>query len=558
MVVQGLFTIARKSLNYRNKKKELIPMNKSVATIRSLVIDTINNANSGHPGMALGSAPMLYQLFNHNLISTPENSGWINRDTFVLASGHASALLCTLLHLSGFNISIDDLKQFRQWNSVTPGHPEYKVTHGVDTSSGPLGQGVPTAIGMALAEKQISKNYPTLIDHFTYVLCGDGDMQEGVTQEAAQLSGLWGLEKFIVLYDSNEVTLDGKLENSSKEDTKKRFEAIGWQVLEVADGENLEDIQSKLDEAKEETEKPSLIIVHTIIGYGSKNQGTNKVHGSPLGEEDGLFAKAVYGFKGNKFEVPSEIYEDFSENKISRGKEAYRAWLDELDRIRTGEPEKYREFIKKVNGEVTVDFTELEKKYIPGYVNVTRNISQEILNAIADQLPNFYSGAADLASSTKTVLKDKNRNIAFGIREFAMVAIINGVNLHGGIKMTGGCFWVFSDYCKAALNQIPTTMLFSHDSIAVGEDGPMHQPIEQINSLRMIPNFRVFRSCDGKELIGAYKMCLESKNKPAAICLTRQNVPTIDGSRADAVEKGAYIVSKEEERIDCILIATGS
>ena len=538
-------------------------MNQSVATIRSLVIDTINKANSGHPGMALGSAPALYQLFNHNLITTPENSGWINRDRFVLASGHASTLLYSLLHLSGFNISIDDLKQFRQWNSVIPGHPEYKVSHGVDASSGPLGQGVPTAVGMALAEKLMRKTYPSLINHYTYVLCGDGDMQEGVTQEAAQLAGLWGLGKLIVLYDSNEVTLDGKLEDSNKEDTKKRFEAMGWQVLEVIDGEDLEEIQGRLDEAKVESEKPSLIIIHTIIGFGSKHQGTSKVHGSPLGEEDGNRAKEVYGFKGDKFEVPAEVYEDFTENKIKRGNEAYQKWCEELEKIRIEEPEKYQEFLKEVNGEATVDFSELEKKIIPGYVNATRNISQEILNVIADQLPNFYSGAADLASSTKTVLKDKDKNIAFGIREFAMVAIINGVNLHGGIKMTGGCFLVFSDYCKAALrmaalNQIPTTILFSHDSIAVGEDGPTHQPVEQINGLRMIPNFRVFRPCDGKELIGAYKMCLESKNTPAAICLTRQNVPTIGGSKVEAVENGAYIVSKEDKKIDCILIATGS
>lgn len=538
-------------------------MNQSVATIRSLVIDTINNANSGHPGMALGSAPALYQLFNHNLITTPTNSCWINRDRFVLASGHASALLYSLLHLSGFNVSIDDLKQFRQWNSVTPGHPEYKVTHGVDASSGPLGQGVPTAIGMALAEKLMSKSYPSLINHYTYALCGDGDMQEGVTQEAAQLAGLWGLGKLIVLYDSNEVTLDGKLEDSNKEDTKKRFEAMGWQVLEVADGEDLEEIQGRLYDAKTEAGKPSLIILHTIIGYGSKNQGTSKVHGSPLGEEDGKHAKEVYGFKGDKFEVSDEVYKDFAENKIKRGNEAYQKWCDEIEKIRIEEPEKYQEFIRKVNGEATVNLSELEEKFIPGYVNATRNISQEILNVIADQLPNFYSGAADLASSTKTVLKDKERNIAFGIREFAMVAIINGVKLHGGIKMTGGVFLVFSDYCKAALrmaalNQIPTTMLFSHDSIAVGEDGPTHQPVEQINGLRMIPNFRVFRPCDGKELIGTYKLCLASKNTPAAICLTRQNVPTIGGSKVDAVEKGAYIVSKEDKKIDCILIATGS
>lgn len=418
-------------------------MNQSVAAIRSLVIDTINKANSGHPGMALGSAPALYQLFNHNLNSTPENSGWINRDRFVLASGHASALLYSLLHLSDFNISIDDLKQFRQWNSVTPGHPECKVTHGVDASSGPLGQGVPTAFGMALAEKLMSKTYPSLINHYTYALCGDGDMQEGVTQEAAQLAGLWELGKLIVLYDSNEVTLDGKLEDSNKEDTKKRFEAMGWQVLDVADGEDLREIQASLDEAKAETEKPSLIIIHTIIGYGSKNQGTSKVHGSPLGEEDGNHAKEVYGFKGNKFEVPAEVYEDFAENKIKRGNEAYQKWCDEIEKIRIEEPEKYQEFTREVNGEVAVDFTELEKKYVPGYVNATRNISQEILNVIVDQLPNFYSGAADIASSTKTVLKAKDKNIAFGIREFAMVAIINGVNLHGGIKMIGGGLFGF-------------------------------------------------------------------------------------------------------------------
>ena len=364
-------------------------MNQSVAAIRSLVIDTINKANSGHPGMALGSAPALYQLFNHNLNSTPECSGWIKRDRFVLASGHASALLYSLLHLSGFNISIDDLKQFRQWNSVTPGHPEYKVTHGVDASSGPLGQGVPTAIGMALAEKLMSNNYPSLIDHYTYALCGDGDMQEGVTQEAAQLAGLWELGKLIILYDSNEVTLDGKLEDSNKEDTKKRFEAMDWQVLEVADGEDLREIQGRLDEAKAETLKPSLIIIHTIIGYGSKYQGTSKVHGSPLGEEDGNHAKEIYGLKGDKFEVSAEVYEDFVENKIKRGNEAYQKWCDEIEKTRIEELEKYQEFIRGVNGDVTVGFSELEKKFIPGYVNATRNISQEILNVIADQLPQF-------------------------------------------------------------------------------------------------------------------------------------------------------------------------
>ena len=504
----------------------------SIATIRSLGIDAINKANSGHPGMVLGSAPAMYTLFTKEMNIFHKQANWFNRDRFVLASGHASALLYSILHLSGFNISIDDLKNFRQWHSVTPGHPECDITDGVDASSGPLGQGIPMAAGMALAEKFLATKFNRegfdVIDHYTYVLCGDGDMQEGVTYEAASLAGHLSLGKLIVLYDANKVTLDGPLSMSFSEDVKKRFEAVGWQVIKVTDGNDITAIDKAIRKGKKELYKPTLIIIDTVIGYGSANEGTSKVHGSPLGKEDGKNAKLSYGFDHDEFHVPEEVYEDFASSVIKRGRNRYNKWNRLMKEYQKAYPELALQLDDAINDKYSLDIDELMKKYPVGHNDATRNTSLETIQEVAKQNPTFLSGTADLASSTKTTIaSEKNlsvenydgRNIAFGIREFAMVAMMNGITLHKGIKISAGGFLVFADYFKAALRmaclmKLPIILPLSHDSIAVGEDGPTHQPIEQLAMLRSLPNIQV--------------------------C------------------KGAYIVGKEEKQIDAIIIASGS
>ena len=385
----------------------------SIATIRSLGIDMINKANSGHPGMVLGSAPALYSLFTKEYKVFPAHSQWINRDRFVLASGHASSLLYSLLHLSGFQVSMDDLKQFRQWGSCTPGHPEVELTDGVDASSGPLGQGIPMAVGMAMAEAFLAtrynkKDYP-VIDHYTYVLCGDGDMQEGVTYEASSLAGHLSLGKLIVLYDANNVTLDGPLNYSFSEDVKKRYESMNWQVICVQDGNDYEAIAKAIKKAKKEVYKPTLIIVNTIIGFGSRNQGTSKVHGAPLGEEDGQYAKRQYGFEYDNFFVPEEVYDDFKKNVFNRGKRAYNKWNKMMDTYKTEYPELYQELFQNINDEYSFDETAFIKEYQDGISEATRVTSEKLINAIAAQNPTFLSGTADLASSTKTIIKNAER-----------------------------------------------------------------------------------------------------------------------------------------------------
>lgn len=549
----------------------------SIAAIRSLVIDMINKANSGHPGMSVGSAPILYTLYKYHMNCTNSDSTWINRDRFSLASGHASALLYAILHLTGYNVTMKDLINFRQWNSPTPGHPEYWITHGVDTASGPLGQGIPCAIGMALAERilatRFNKEDITLIDHYTYALCGDGDIQEGVTLEAASLAGLWGLGKLIVLYDSNGITLDGPLQNAYNANTQALFEAMHWQVLKVDDGNNIDDINAAIAKGKSNLEQPTLIIVNTVIGQGSINEGTHKVHGAPLGKEDGKRAKLSYGFDFPEFTMPQEVYDSFNDTCVKYGKANYLEWILKENEYHSKYPEDYKIFIEGIKNEpVDLDFSALEKKYVPGFQDATRNSSNEIINEIAKQVPMFYSGSSDLASSTKTLIKGEGllskadysaRNIAFGIREFGMFAIMNGMALHKGVKVSGGGFLVFSDYGKAGLrmaglSQLPIILPFSHDSIAVGEDGPTHQPVEQINTLRMIPNFVCFRPADAKELMGCWKWAVNSICTPTAICLTRQNVPVLENTDPSQVERGAYIVGKEIKKLDLIIIATGS
>lgn len=550
--------------------------NLSIATIRSLGIDTINKANSGHPGMVLGSAPALYTLFNKELNIYNKEAEWINRDRFVLASGHASALLYSMLHLTGFDVTIDDLKNFRQLNSHTPGHPEIEMTHGVDASSGPLGQGISMAAGMAMAEKFLASQYNKenfdIIDHYTYVLCGDGDMQEGVTYEAASLAGHLSLGKLIVLYDANKVTLDGPLSMSFSENVKKRYEACNWQVLEVKDGNDINEIHKAIKKGKKEQFKPTLIIVNTVIGFGSANQGTNKVHGAPLGKEDGKNAKLSYGFDHDEFYVPEEVYEDFKKKTIKRGKSKFNKWNKLFNEYKEQYPTEAKQLEDAIAGKYSLNIDELLKNYPVGHNDATRNTSLEVIQEVAKQNPTFLSGTADLASSTKTKIKDEDdfsvenyngRNLVFGIREFAMVAIMNGMTLHKGVKVSAGGFLVFSDYFKAAvrmacLMKLPIILPLSHDSIAVGEDGPTHQPIEQFAMLRSIPNMHVIRPGDAVEMAAAWKLAIESTENPTALILTRQNVETMENSSVEGVSKGAYVIGKEENHLDAIIIASGS
>lgn len=549
----------------------------SIATIRSLVIDMINKANSGHPGMAIGSAPALYTLWTKELRVFADQPKWQNRDRFVLASGHACALLYSLLHLSGYDLSMEDLKQFRQWESKTPGHPEMRITEGVDASSGPLGQGLPTAVGMAIAEKFLAEKFNKdgfdVVDHYTYVLCGDGDMQEGVTYEGSSLAGHLALGKLIVIYDANNVTLDGPLSYSFSENVKKRYEAMNWQVIEVADGEDINAISKAIKKAKREKFKPSLIINHTVIGRGSAKEGTNAVHGAPLGAEDGKRAKQSYGFDyDEEFFVPEEVYDDFKKNVYTRSKRAFNKWFKMMSRYREEYPEDYKAYEAAISGRYYLDIKPLLDQFQPGMSEATRNTSLTCIQEVAKQLPTFISGTADLASSTKTTIKGEERfspenytgrNMYFGIREFAMVCIMNGITLHKGIKIAAGGFLVFSDYFKAGLRmaclqELPIILPLSHDSIAVGEDGPTHQPVEQLASLRSMLDLLVIRPADANEMACAWKIAVESQSTPTALILTRQNVENCTNAAYEDVIRGAYIVSPEQDELDGIIIATGS
>lgn len=548
----------------------------SIAAIRSLGIDMINKANSGHPGMVLGSAPALFTLFTKELNVDPKHSKWFNRDRFVLASGHASALLYTLLHLSGFDLSMDDLKNFRQWGSKTPGHPEVNVTDGVDASSGPLGQGIPMAVGMAMAERflatQFNRDGFPVVDHYTYVLCGDGDMQEGVTYEAASLAGHLSLGKLIVLYDANKVTLDGPLDQSFSENVAKRFEAQGWHVQDVADGNDTNAIHKAIKKAKKTDFKPSLIIVHTTIGFGSQYAGTNKVHGAPLGQEDGAYAKKTYQYDFDDFFVPEEVYDEFNKTIIRRGKLGYNRYNRMLKAYEAEYPELATELQHAIHDDFDIDYDKVLPVYEAGHSDATRNTSNEVINAIAQAYPTFMSGAADLASSTKTNIKNEKaflpgnydgRNLCFGIREFAMVTIMNGMMLHGGIRVASGGFLVFSDYFKGGIRMsclmgLPIILPLSHDSIAVGEDGPTHQPTEQIQMLRSMVNMQTLHPCDANETVAAWRIAMETQDRPTAIILTRQNVETLPTTSYEGVKHGAYIVGKEINHLDAIIMASGS
>ncbi|MGT2896454.1 transketolase [Streptococcus entericus] len=550
----------------------------SVNAIRFLGIDAINKANSGHPGVVMGAAPMAYSLFTQHLRITPNQPNWINRDRFVLSAGHGSMLLYALLHLSGYaDLSIEELQNFRQWGSKTPGHPEVTHTSGVDATSGPLGQGISTAVGFAQAERFLAAKYNKdgfpLFDHYTYVIAGDGDFMEGVSAEAASYAGHQGLDKLIVLYDSNDICLDGETKDAFSENIRARYEAYGWHTALVEDGTDLAAISSAIDQAKT-AGKPSLIEVKTIIGHGAPTKGgTNAVHGAPLGADETAATRANLGWDYAPFEVPADVYADFKTNVADRGQAAYDAWEKLVADYKAAYPEVAAEIDAIVAGQAPVTITEKDfPVYEDGFSQATRNSSQDALNAAAAVLPTFLGGSADLAHSNMTYIKadglqDKNhplnRNIQFGVREFAMGTILNGMALHGGLRVYGGTFFVFSDYVKAAIRlsaiqELPVTYVFTHDSIAVGEDGPTHEPIEHLAGLRAMPNLTVIRPADARETQAAWHHALTSTKTPTALVLTRQNLTVEEGTDFGKVSKGAYVVYETGSDFDTILIASGS
>ncbi|MCG8127716.1 transketolase [Streptococcus pneumoniae] len=549
----------------------------SVNAIRFLGVDAINKSNSGHPGIVMGAAPMAYSLFTKHLRITPEQPNWINRDRFILSAGHGSMLLYALLHLTGYNdVSMDEIKNFRQWGSKTPGHPEVTHTSGVDATSGPLGQGISTAVGFAQAERFLAAKYNKdgfpIFDHYTYVIAGDGDFMEGVSAEAASYAGHQALDKLIVLYDSNDICLDGETKDTFSENVRARYDAYGWHTVLVEDGTDLAAISTAIEMAKF-SGKPSLIEVKTVIGYGSPNKsGTNAVHGAPLGAEETGATRKFLGWDYDPFEVPEEVYSDFKTNVADRGQEAYDAWASLVSDYKVAYPEVASEIDAIVAGKSPVTITEKDfPVYENGFSQATRNSSQDAINTAAAVLPTFLGGSADLAHSNMTYIKadglqDKynplNRNIQFGVREFAMGTILNGMALHGGLRVYGGTFFVFSDYVKAAIRlsaiqELPVTYVFTHDSIAVGEDGPTHEPVEHLAGLRSMPNLTVIRPADARETQAAWHHALTSTTTPTVIVLTRQNLVVEEGTDFGKVAKGAYVVY-DTPGFDTIIIATGS
>ncbi|MCA1023158.1 transketolase [Halobacillus litoralis] len=554
----------------------------SINTIRTLTIDAVEKASSGHPGMPMGAAPMAYKLWTEFMDHNPKNSNWFDRDRFVLSAGHGSMLLYSLLHLSGYNVTMDDLKSFRQWGSKTPGHPEYGHTDGVEATTGPLGQGLSMATGMAMAEAHLAAKYNregyNVVDHYTFAICGDGDLMEGVSQESASLAGHLGLGKLVVLYDSNDISLDGDLDRSFSESVEKRYEAYGWEVIRVEDGTDVETIGQAIQQAKSNTSQPTMIEVKTVIGYGSPNKsGKSDSHGAPLGEEEGTAAKQFYGWEHEPFHVPDEVYQDFQDKVQKNGEDKEQSWNELMASYKEAYPELAEELEAAIRGELPEGWDKELPTYKIGEDSpATRAASGDAINALSKTVPYFFGGSADLAGSNKTAVKGEEdfsrenyagRNIWFGVREFAMAAALNGMGLHGGLKVYAGTFFVFSDYLRpavrlSALMNLPVNYVFTHDSVAVGEDGPTHEPVEQLASLRAMPNLSVLRPADGNETNAAWRLALESEDKPSALVLTRQGLPTLEGTEEHAYEgmkRGAYVLSdSDKEEPDAILLASGS
>ncbi|WP_096199538.1 transketolase [Bacillus sp. FJAT-45350] len=552
----------------------------AVNTIRTLSIDSIEKANSGHPGMPMGAAPMAFSLFAKYMNHNPSNPEWFNRDRFVLSAGHGSMLLYSLLHLTGYDLSLEDLQSFRQWGSKTPGHPEFGHTPGVEATTGPLGQGVAMAVGMAMAERHLASTYNRdgleIVDHYTYSICGDGDLMEGVSAEAASLAGHLKLGHLVVLYDSNDISLDGELNMAFSESVEDRYKAYGWQVIRVEDGNNLDEIGKAIESAKKD-ERPTLIEVKTVIGYGSPNKGGKSAsHGAPLGSDEVKLAKEAYEWSyDNEFHIPEEV-EEFYSNVKAEGEQKENAWNEMFATYKEKHPELAEQLQQAIKGELPAGWDQDAPVYEAGKDSVaTRSSSGDALNAFAKTVPQLIGGSADLASSNKTLIKGEanfsredysGRNIWFGVREFAMGAAMNGMALHGGVKVFGATFFVFSDYLRpairlAALMKLPVTYVFTHDSIAVGEDGPTHEPVEQLAALRAMPGLSVIRPGDSNEAVAAWKVALESEDTPTALVLTRQNLMTLDSTAEQAyegVKKGAYVVSKANGTPDVLLLAAGS
>ncbi len=549
-----------------------------INTIRVMSAEAIQKANSGHPGMPMGAAPMAFELWSEHMRHNPANPIWVDRDRFVLSAGHGSMLLYSLLHLFGYGLTIEDLKEFRQYGSKTPGHPEYGHTVGVETTTGPLGQGFANAVGMAMAEAILSSKFNMpgheIVNHYTYAISGDGCMMEGITSEAASLAGTLGLGKLIVFYDSNRISIEGCTDIAFIEDTGKRFDAYGWQVIEVEDGNDCAKISKAIKKAKKDTKKPALIIVNTLIGYGCPPMhGKAEAHGAPLGDENILLMKEYLKWQPQKpFSVPDSVYEYMNQvtgNLATMEQE----WNKKWEAYEKEHPQKAEEFKKWNSNWIPQGVFENDEYWaFDKEPKATRNLSGEILNRIADKIPNIIGGSADLAPSNKTELKGKGhlkpydftgRNLHFGVREHAMSAIGNGIALHGGIRPYVATFFVFSDYMKAgmrlsALMNLPVVYVLTHDSIGVGEDGPTHQPVEQLAAIRSIPGFTVIRPCDAKETAAAWYSALKRKDGPTALVLTRQKLPYFKETGRSAL-KGAYIlVDTDKQKPDVILIASGS
>jgi transketolase len=548
----------------------------SIDTLRLLAVDTVQKANSGHPGAPLGCAPMAYLLFHKLMKHNPKHSKWADRDRFVLSNGHASALLYGTLFLTGYDLTLEDLKSFRQWESRTPGHPERGHTDGVEVTTGPLGQGLAMAVGMAMAEKHLAAVYNRpgfeVVDHHTYALLGDGDLMEGISHEAASLAGTLALGKLIFLYDDNLISLDGPTSLSYTDDALERFEAYHWHVQRVEDGNDLAALSAAIEAAKAETGKPSIIAVRTIIGYGSPKAGSNKSHGEPLGVEAVAATKKFFGFpEDQSFLVPDEALNNWRE-AVERGAGSEAEWKKLFAGYAAANPELAAEFERTQKGELKAGWENAIPSFPADKPIATRNAGGVILNALAGQVPELFGGAADLTSSTRTIFQPgesfhvdpAGRNVFFGVREFGMCAAVNGMAAHGGLIPFGSTFFVFSDYAKpairlAALMQAHSLFIFTHDTIALGEDGPTHQPIEQLMGLRAVPGLTDFRPADANETAAAWRLALERKG-PCFFALTRQNLPVLDATAQDiyaGVSKGAYIL-QEAENPQVVLIGAGS
>lgn len=553
----------------------------AINTIRTLAIDAIEKANSGHPGMPMGAAPMAHVLWSRFMKVNPHNPQWVDRDRFVLSAGHGSMLLYAMLHLMKYDISLEDLHSFRQWGSITPGHPEFGHTPGVDATTGPLGQGIAMAVGMAMAEKHLAATYNRegfeIVDHHTYVICGDGDLMEGVSSEASSLAAHLKLGKMILLYDSNDISLDGELSRSFSENVAQRYQAYGWQYLRVEDGNDLGAIEAAIAEAKADLTRPTLIEVKTVIGYGSPNKGGSSAsHGAPLGKDEVKLVKQNYQWNyESEFHVPEEV-DSYYANLAEAGQKLDTVWQDHFAEYAQKYPELAEQFQIAVSKQLPKDWDKELPTYEVGAKLATRSASGNAINALAKQLPFLFGGSADLAHSNMTLMKGEGdflpnsyagRNIWFGVREFAMGAALNGMALHGGVKVYGGTFFVFSDYVRpairlSALMKLPVVYVFTHDSIAVGEDGPTHEPIEHLPALRAMPGLTVLRPADAIETNEAWRYAVSRTDEPVVLVLSRQNLPVFAETAKKAAEgltKGAYVLADAPSgNPQLILLATGS